>query len=337
MAALQLMITQAGLDALVDAQDGATDPIRVVEVGLTTTAFVTAPTLTALPGEFKRVAAVSGESVSETVIHMTIQDTSVETYDLRGIGLYLEDGTLFAVYGQATPIFSKVSIAFFLMAFDIAFGNGVAGDIEFGDASFLLPPATETVKGVAEIATETEAAAGTDDERIITPAKLKHVLALLSAAIGNDFATLIARTITGGGLVNGGGNLSASRVLTVVAALASDVATGTASDKAITPAALSGLARSLAQSGYATIPGCGGLIAQWGRFSAAANSITATLFPINFPTACYVVIPAGGVNGGADSQDNPPVLIESTISASGFSVFSADDSSAGQCFIALGK
>ena len=71
---IQLIITTAGLDALVDAQDGDTDPIVVTEVGITETAFVNAPTLTNLPGELKRLDAVSGQSVSETVIHMTAQD-----------------------------------------------------------------------------------------------------------------------------------------------------------------------------------------------------------------------------------------------------------------------
>ncbi|WP_370170987.1 gp53-like domain-containing protein [Sphingobium abikonense] len=337
------MITAAGLDALVDAQGGGTDPIQIAAVGLTANAFTMAPTITALPGEIKRLDTVSGAVVSETVIHMTAQDVSTDIYELRGLGLYLADGTLFAVYSQATPLFRKVSIAFFLLALDIAFSNGVAGDIVFGDNTFLMPPATETVKGVAEIATAAEAAAGADDERIITPAKLRQVLDALGELIAPDsdnfadaFAALIARTITGSGLVSGGGDLSDSRVLTVTAASAAEVAAGVAANKAITPAALSGLARSLAQNGYAYLPGTGGLLLQWGRFSAPPNTTTNTLFPIAFPSACFAVTPCGGVAGGADSQDNPPVLVTSGITSSGFAVFSADDNTSGMAYLAIG-
>lgn len=394
---VQFMVTTAGLNALVDASGGGTDPIQIASVGLTQSAFVAAPTLTALPGEFKRINAVSGAAVSDTIIHMTAQDSSEDIYALRGLGLYLSDGTLFAVYGQATPIFQKVSIAFFLMALDIAFSNGAAGDIVFGDASFLFPPATETVQGVAELATPAEAAARTDHERIITPLTLGQQLLVERGETDADLTALadgfnalltalIARTITGGGLVTGGGNLGANRILSVLAATAADVAAGLAADRAVTPASLSGLtdrtitgsglvtgggnlkdsrvlnvqaasaadvlagnaadravtpaalfglARSLLSNGYARIPGTE-LILQWGKFSAIANGSTSRLFPLVFPTECFAVVPAGGANGGNDSQDNPPVLIDSSISTSGFTVFSADDSAAGMRYLALG-
>lgn len=347
MVPLELMITTGGVAALVNAQNGSTERIKIVSVGLTQNAFIMAPTLTALPGEIKRVESVSGEATSASVIHMTMQDISTDSYDLRGIGLYLEDGTLFAVYSQAEPIFTKVSVAFFLLALDVAFANNAAGDIEFGDTTFLMPPASETVKGVAEVATPAEAAAGTDHGRIITPLTLAQRLAALGAAVDADLdaladgfdtllAALVARTITGSGLVTGGGDLSASRILSVLAASAGDVASGAAGDRAVTPAALSGLARSLAQNGYATLPGCGGLIIQWGRFSAAANGTTNVLFPIAFPVECFSVAVAGGSPSGVDSQDNPPVLVTSGIERSGFPVFSADDTADGCAYIAVG-
>ncbi|MFY9350386.1 MAG: hypothetical protein WBL20_14635 [Sphingobium sp.] len=360
--ALQLMITQDGFDALVDMQNGETTSIRIVEVGLTANAFTMAPTIHSLPGEIKRLDAVSGEAVSETIIHMTALDASSDSYDLRGLGLYLDDGTLFAVYSQPTPIFRKVAATSFLLAQDIAFANGEPSGIVFGDTMFLYPPATEDVAGVAEVATSAEVTTGTDDMRLVTPLKLKQRLDALAAALADAIATavngldsevtaaigalddeltgalaaLLARTITGDGLVSGGGDLTANRVLTVLAASAADVAAGSAADRAVTPAALAGLARSLLQNGYALLPGCGGLILQWGRFTAISNGVSSKLFPLTFPGECFAVVPAGGTNGGADSKDNPPVLLESTVTASGFSVFSADDTSAGVTFIAVG-
>ncbi|PBN41501.1 hypothetical protein [Sphingobium sp. D43FB] len=657
-----MMVTQAGLAAFLAAD--AAHPVVITQVGLTQSAFIVAPTIDALPGEFKRLAAsFSGDVVSETIIHMTAVDGTADIYDLRGLALYLDDGTLFAVYAQPTPIFTKVSIASFLLALDVAFANGT-GNISFGDAIFLLPPATETRAGMARIATNAEADGGTDDQTIISPLKLQRRLTALANALtqatdddltaladafdlilqaltartitgtglvtgGGDLtqsrtldvpaasgAEAIAGTITdkaltpaalravqaalsisvsglatgggdltdvrtigvpaatgaeaiagtvtdkaltpaalravqtalsigvsglatgggdltegrtigvpaatgteaiagtatdkaltpaalravqaalsigvsglatgggdltenrtigvpaatgteaiagtatdkaltpaalravqaalsigvsglatgggdltenrtigvpaatsteaiagtatdkaltpaalravqaalsigvsglatgggdltenrtigvpaatggetiagtatdraitpaalfafrsaiafgGGGLVKGGGNLALSRTLTVDAASSADVAAGTAMDKAITPAALSGLARSLVQNGYTYLPGTGGLILQWGRFSAPANTTTNTLFPIAFPNQCFAVTPCGGAAGGADSQDNPPVLVTSGITSSGFAVFSADDTSVGMAYLAIGN
>ena len=340
---LQLMVTAAGLDALVDAQNGDTDPIQVIEIGLTSTAFVMAPTLTALPGEFKRLDTIAGQSVSENIIHMTATDGSEDIYDLRGIGLFLADGTLFAVYGQADPLFRKVSIAAFLLAFDIAFVDAVDAAIEFGDSTFLFPPASETVKGVAELATQAEVDAGLDDSRIVTPAKLKVILEALAAAVNADIdgvsallTALLARTITGSGLITGGGNLTASRVLQVLAASAGDVATGTAADRAVTPAALSGLARSLTTNGYGLVPGMGGLMMMWGRFTAIANGATSVTFPTSFNSACFIVLVDGTTSGGTDSKDNPASVVRSTITTGGFGVWSADDGADDCCFWALG-
>ena len=151
---ITLVLTDAGLDALVNAQAGNTANIQIAQIGVTDQPFVAAPTLDALPNEVKRIGAVSGQSVSETVIHMTAQDSDPVAYDVLGFGVFLDDGTLFASYSQDTPIVRKTSIGAFLFSVDVAFADTDAGAIDFGDALFLYPPASETVKGVAEIATQ---------------------------------------------------------------------------------------------------------------------------------------------------------------------------------------
>lgn len=279
MTALTMMLTAAGLDALVDAQNGATEPIAVTEIGLTESAFILAPTLTALPGEFVRLESFAGQSVSETIIHMTALDTGDGVYDLRGIGLYLDDGTLFAAYGQASPIFRKVTIASFLLAFDVAFSADVGGAITFGDSTFLYPPASETVKGVAEIATQEEANAGIDDERIITAKKLKVILDIIRAAataLTDTVTALLNRTIGGSGLVTGGGDLTANRTLTVTAASAAEADAAALSNKALVPASLVNILASIAAKAASALTITGGGLVTGGGNLTVNRTLTVT-------------------------------------------------------------
>lgn len=172
---IPLTITKEGLQALVDAQAGATNAVRIAEIGLSSTPFVTAPTLTALPGEFKRLVGVSGEGAAENIIHLTAQDDEPEGYDVTGVGVFLDNGVLFGVYSQLAeqgPLFGKSVATTFLFAADIAFEADYAALIEFGDANFTYPPATRIRKGVAYLATPEDVAAGLDDEKIVTPALL---------------------------------------------------------------------------------------------------------------------------------------------------------------------
>ncbi|MCP2016839.1 gp53-like domain-containing protein [Qipengyuania citrea] len=331
---IDLIITSAGLAALVDAQSGNTDAIRVVEVGLTEAIFDPAPTLNALPGEFKRIDSFAGESVAENIIHMTGVDQTTDTYDLRGIALYLEDGTLFASFGQADPIFSKVSIAQFLFAFDVRFSGVVSGDIVFGDATFLYPPASETIKGVAELATQDETDAGDDDERIVTPKKLKTVIDAVVDALQQMIATLTGRTITGSGLATGGGNLSANRQITVSAAIGAEIAAGTEAGKAVTPLAIASVPQTF--GGNSSIRGLGGSILKTGTVNVGFPGGGSHTFATAFPTACdRVLLTPLGNPDGSDEADEPWWV--GNMSASGFSVSTANDGvTASFAFLAIG-
>jgi len=174
MAALYLSLTDAGL-AAVQAASG-TDPVTIAELGLTATPFTVAPTLTALPGEFKRIAAVSGVAAAANVTHMTAYDTSADVWNATGLGLWLADGTLFAVYSAGSTVINKAAPAFALIGFDIAFNADLAGSIAFGDPIFTNPPATTEMRGLIELATQGEANTGTDAQRAVTPATAKNAL-----------------------------------------------------------------------------------------------------------------------------------------------------------------
>jgi hypothetical protein len=195
---LILTITDAGRAALLDAEAGGTAAVVIAEVGLAANDFVDAPTLTAVPGEFKRIGSVAGLPINDTTIHLMARDTSADVYSVRGFGLYLDTGALFAVYSQPALIFQKAGATMFLLALDVVLQAGQAELIEFGDVQLTFPPATETVQGVARIAPQAKVDAGTDDADFVTPLKLAARLANLLAlyiplaqrAAANGVATL---------------------------------------------------------------------------------------------------------------------------------------------------
>lgn len=365
MTSLTLTLTAAGRAALVDAEAGGTSAIVVTEVGFSASDFVVAPTLTALPGEFKRVATVAGVAVDDTTVHLVIRDSSTDAYTVRSIALYLADGTLFAIYAQADPILGKAAVSTFLLTADLRFLPGQASLVTFGNTNFLNPPATTETMGVAYLATVAEALAGLVADKIMTPATLGEVLhnyvataqrgvangvaelgpdgklalaqrppidlidvwpvanqaamlALSVATVGDmavradnglvyvlqalPVSTLgnwlvlstpapvssvnskvgsvvlsaadvggvpVGRTISGGGLVTGGGDLSANRVLSVPKATPAQALAALLDDRAVTPLGLQDLiavlAGKVAQS--RTIAG-GGLVTGGGDLSA---------------------------------------------------------------------
>lgn len=178
MPALKMIITDAGLDALVDAQNGETEQITIAEMGLSNQPFVMSPTLVSIPNEFKRMDAISGESISDNIIHLTAIDISEDDYDVTGFGLFLDDGTLFAAFSSDdAPVITKSSLANALFSHDIAFTDQTAANITFGNAIFSYPPATEAIPGVAVFATEQKADEGVDDDSIMTPALVQRIVA----------------------------------------------------------------------------------------------------------------------------------------------------------------
>ncbi len=295
--ALTLVITTVGLTRFTAAQADQDIDLTIARVGLTPSYFVTAPTLTALPGEVRRLATVSGEQVGDGIVHMTVRDDEPISYLVRGFGLFLADGTLFAVYSQPEPILQKSVASAALFAIDVVFPTADVSSLTFGDTNFLYPPATTSTKGVVELATEAEADAGTPGALAVTAAllarlaaKLREEVGDLADAIGDAMAVLLGRTITGAGLVKGGGDLSASRVLTVTAATAAQVRAGTAADVALTPAALrDAYVTDFSENGRRIHPD--GFVEMWGLGSVPVIEGRSTLvFPTPFPTACFGMV-----------------------------------------------
>jgi hypothetical protein len=128
-----------------------------------------------LPGEFKRIDAVpasrGGRHCAPDATH-----PGTDSYAVRGFGLYLEDGTLFAVYGQTDPIWKRQRPPHSTWR-------------SIGNWPPPMPPRSPLATpplpirppprpcAVAELASLAEALAGAVADKIITPATLAKVLA----------------------------------------------------------------------------------------------------------------------------------------------------------------
>lgn len=189
---MRMKITTAGRAKLVNATNTGTNTVLISHIGLTATGFTPTAALTQLPGEFKRMSTFGGKSVAADTIHVTLQDSGAEKYTLRGFGLYLSDGTLFAVYGQADAIMEKATISTLLLSADVVLADIDTAQIKFGSTEFLNPPATETVPGVVELADSNETIAGTDAVRAVTPRGFK---AGLDNRLGANAPTPFVKTL----------------------------------------------------------------------------------------------------------------------------------------------
>lgn len=160
------------------------------------------------------------------------------------------------------------------------------------------------------------------------------IVAIAAGAAGDGSGAVpTTRTVTGGGLVTGGGDLAVNRVLTVAKATSGEVAAGVRDDVAITPLALLGGVggRVLAGTGYATF--LGGIIIQWGTAFANANGSTNITLPTAFPAQCVFATFNGGTTGTGNEENNPFI---SNKSATALTAFSSANSGVSGQFVAIG-
>lgn len=170
--ALQLVITNAGLSAI--AQAGTLGPVVISKIAIGSGSWSTAPTpsVTALLAEIKKITPQGSSTPAPGIIHITAEDSSADNYSVKEIGLYDANNVLFAIAGGTDTYLTKYTVSTALISVDISLANVPLGTVTIGNANFTNPPATETTMGVAEVATTAEVSAGTDDSRIVTPAKL---------------------------------------------------------------------------------------------------------------------------------------------------------------------
>ena len=153
------IVTRAGIQALINAEATGTTTVTIAKAIFSSTA-ITASALSVLSDITDIVAeinTVSGVATDEHTIHVSAGDVSDAVYTAKTIG-FVTDTQAYA-------------------SFELVLTQGNPQYVTFGDTNFLNPDATESQKGVAQLATAEEASAGTDTKKIITPATLKTALA----------------------------------------------------------------------------------------------------------------------------------------------------------------
>lgn len=172
---MDIVLTTAGIQAVINAQETGTNAVTISEIGVGTGKYTANKEQTQLQAQVKRMPILEGGQAGDNAIHVACKDDGPGSYEVCEFGLFLSDGTLFAVYSQSTPIIAKQESSNLLLAIDMKLEGVNAGNITFGDVSFSFAAATAVNAGIVELATDEETQAGTDTQRAVTPAGLKSL------------------------------------------------------------------------------------------------------------------------------------------------------------------
>lgn len=165
-----VVVTSAGLAALINAEQNGSLPVKITKFGLGTGNYTPTTDKTALQSQFKEITALSGGAVGDNVIHVTMTDASSDAYTANEVGVYLEDGTLFALSSQPVgAILQKAAGSQAMLSLDLVLQGGTEGVTVSGDTNFFNPPATTTTAGVVQLASLAEITAGTNTTKSCTP------------------------------------------------------------------------------------------------------------------------------------------------------------------------
>lgn len=170
---MSLIITDAGIAAAIRAGDLGIE-YKITHISIGSEGYVPEPSQTELRNELQKKAITRGALVAPGQLHFETVWNGVEEFEGKELGYWLEDGTLFAVDSRDGDIITyKRKNTVVTEACEL---NLSASTISNITVELLGSPyATETVAGIAKIATAALVSQGTDDETIVTPKKLKEV------------------------------------------------------------------------------------------------------------------------------------------------------------------
>lgn len=170
------IITSAGLQAMINAQATGTEKVKLSVMKFSSDVIEVTSATKDIGTVVCTCPATAGLNVGDGIIHVSGADGSQNVYDVHTVGVYTEDGILFAVNSSTEPLAQKVRLSSISIALDILITSVDPGVIDFGDASFANPPASTVTAGVVKIATESEILDGSDNSKCVSPYALKNAL-----------------------------------------------------------------------------------------------------------------------------------------------------------------
>jgi hypothetical protein len=241
----EMVITNAGRQAVVNSAQSGTNKVTIAKVGVGGGKYTPEATQTALKNEIKRLDIVSGGTSGSDSIHVAFVDATGESYSVSEIGLYLDDGTLFAVGSQNAVILTKEASTVARIVIDLKIENLDVSEVSFGDVTFRETAAASADNaGVVSLATGEEVISGDNTSKAVTPAGLKALTATTERAGLAEIATGAEATA----------GTDSSRVMTPATTKAvfdgrlasnAEAIAGADTSKAVTPA---GLAAKMAEA-----------------------------------------------------------------------------------------
>lgn len=131
---LTVVITQAGRSAAMQANLAGLS-VNISEIGLGDAGYVPQDTRTALASERARVPVASSNSYpDEFRVRLNFVLDNADEFWVREVGLFLEDGTLFAVWSDSlVNLGYKSSANKFLMGFNLVLDAVPAGSVNIID------------------------------------------------------------------------------------------------------------------------------------------------------------------------------------------------------------
>lgn len=128
-------------------------------------------------------------------------DASADAYTANEVGVYLEDGTLFALSSQPVgSILQKAAGSQALLSLDLVLQGGTGGVTVSGGTNFFNPPATTTTAGVVKLASLAEITAGTDTTKACTPMGVWNFVKNYVASAIDSLKTLLRAEIAAASL-----------------------------------------------------------------------------------------------------------------------------------------
>lgn len=184
---MNLIITDAGIAASIKAGELGVS-YKITHIGIGRDGYIPSAGQTALKNEIVKKTITRGAVPAPGQLHFEVVFDDDSEYEVKEIGYYLEGGTLFAVDSRDGEIMSlKRTNTVITEAFKLNLAGSSIKNITVGIMG--TPYASESVAGIAKIATGGQAAAGEDDLTIITPAKLKPEIVDAKKTLGLIRAT----------------------------------------------------------------------------------------------------------------------------------------------------